>query len=454
MKKVLSVFTIFAVALSAAIIFTASNADAVPAFARQMQMSCKSCHFQHFPKLNAFGRAFKANGYTDVAVDTIDGDWHTSIPINLNASYITKARYQKNVSPSACNPCTGANRGSSDLVDEGTLFIGGRVSEHVGAALELGAGNGAQHWGNGTIIFGHDLESMNAHLGLAIWAADAAGPFWGKEIFNTGLIRGARGWENRDTTQAAGMIYRESDWQGYTAYVFHEYIFAAIGAATQGFGPIDVGMDWAGTYRVAITPPAVIGFETMVGVYGLFGGTSWTGPDQNGGTGMSAARYTQGNGRQEVNTNIVGIDFQAEGNLTEGITLGLYGNFLVDSGNPNDGKQLFTNGGRGFDYKRYQVGFDLGVLNDRLIGKFNYLHSSGRSIAYLGAYNAANPLHARAKVDIVSVGVYYDIRENVSLRPELSMTVGGKNPTGVANGQTTVNRASDTNFTLMLWYAF
>ena len=39
-------------------------AQAVPAFARQMGVSCNTCHFQHFPMLNNFGRAFKASGFT------------------------------------------------------------------------------------------------------------------------------------------------------------------------------------------------------------------------------------------------------------------------------------------------------------------------------------------------------------------------------------------------------
>lgn len=38
--------------------------SAVPAFARQTDMACNSCHFQSFPALNSFGRVFRAGGYT------------------------------------------------------------------------------------------------------------------------------------------------------------------------------------------------------------------------------------------------------------------------------------------------------------------------------------------------------------------------------------------------------
>ncbi len=41
---------------------TASTASAVPAFARKYQTSCQTCHIV-FPKLNAFGEAFRLRGY-------------------------------------------------------------------------------------------------------------------------------------------------------------------------------------------------------------------------------------------------------------------------------------------------------------------------------------------------------------------------------------------------------
>ena len=40
----------------------ATRADAVPAFARKYQTSCQTCHIL-FPKLNAFGEAFRLRGY-------------------------------------------------------------------------------------------------------------------------------------------------------------------------------------------------------------------------------------------------------------------------------------------------------------------------------------------------------------------------------------------------------
>jgi hypothetical protein len=47
---------------AAVVLTTASSASAVPAFARKYQTSCQTCHIV-FPKLNAFGEAFRLRGY-------------------------------------------------------------------------------------------------------------------------------------------------------------------------------------------------------------------------------------------------------------------------------------------------------------------------------------------------------------------------------------------------------
>ena len=51
-----------AVALAGVLLLTCTEADAIPAFARRYQTSCLTCHVA-IPKLNAFGIAFRNNGY-------------------------------------------------------------------------------------------------------------------------------------------------------------------------------------------------------------------------------------------------------------------------------------------------------------------------------------------------------------------------------------------------------
>src|SRR3989338_10301607 len=84
MKKTLIAAAV--VILSALSFVLPETASAAPTFARQTGMACNSCHFQHFPTLNAFGRAFKAGGYTMVGGQSlVEGDL-LSIPTTLNMS--------------------------------------------------------------------------------------------------------------------------------------------------------------------------------------------------------------------------------------------------------------------------------------------------------------------------------------------------------------------------------
>ncbi len=52
----------FAFAAALAVLLVPTRASAVPAFARKYQTSCQTCHIV-FPKLNAFGEAFRLRGY-------------------------------------------------------------------------------------------------------------------------------------------------------------------------------------------------------------------------------------------------------------------------------------------------------------------------------------------------------------------------------------------------------
>src|SRR3972149_11904250 len=113
---------------------SAENAYAVPAFGRQPGMACNSCHFQHFPLLNEFGRSFKSDGYTTIGGQSLmEGDF-LSLPSVLNASLVTKLRYQKTNGRS--QTYDKKNRGFLELPNEGALLLGGRVGEHVGFLLE------------------------------------------------------------------------------------------------------------------------------------------------------------------------------------------------------------------------------------------------------------------------------------------------------------------------------
>lgn len=59
---VLVSFAFFFISFLVLLFFSSTDVQAIPAFARKYETSCSTCHYA-FPKLNAFGRAFRNNGY-------------------------------------------------------------------------------------------------------------------------------------------------------------------------------------------------------------------------------------------------------------------------------------------------------------------------------------------------------------------------------------------------------
>ncbi len=122
----------------------APEASALPAFARQTGMACSACHYQHFPLLNGFGRAFKNSGFTLMgAQGRIEGDNNLSIPDVVNLGVFTTAFFQteghgktNGVNNSAQVDKWGVPGTGGEL----SLFIGGRVSEFAGFLAEAGLG--------------------------------------------------------------------------------------------------------------------------------------------------------------------------------------------------------------------------------------------------------------------------------------------------------------------------
>jgi hypothetical protein len=58
-------------AIAILIVSFPAQSRAVPSYARQTNLSCKTCHYL-FPELNSFGRLFKLHGYTQVGIDVVE----------------------------------------------------------------------------------------------------------------------------------------------------------------------------------------------------------------------------------------------------------------------------------------------------------------------------------------------------------------------------------------------
>ncbi len=119
------------------------EAQALPLFARQTGQNCVACHAGgQFPELTPYGRMFKMTGYT---IGT------RTIPISVMgvASYAKVADTTKSDDPTADFSKNGA-----PLFATGSLFIGGKVTDNIGAFTQITYDNYAGQNGDGK-YFGH-----------------------------------------------------------------------------------------------------------------------------------------------------------------------------------------------------------------------------------------------------------------------------------------------------------
>ncbi|WP_283742751.1 hypothetical protein [Sideroxydans sp. CL21] len=167
----------------------APEASALPAFARQTGMACSACHFQHFPALNSFGRAFKSGGFTMVgAQGKIEGD-RLSIPDTLNMNFLASMGYVKtNQNPNLSGVTKNAGNGGfylPGIAGEASLFVGGRVSDYAGWLSEITL-SGAAAIDSGKLAILPEIGSSGIHAGMVPFATNGQGASYGFEYLNTG----------------------------------------------------------------------------------------------------------------------------------------------------------------------------------------------------------------------------------------------------------------------------
>ncbi|MBZ4210452.1 MAG: hypothetical protein LAD29_04925 [Rhodoferax sp.] len=197
-------FALFGVAMT--LVFSAPS-QAVPAFARQTGKACATCHFQHYPALNDYGRDFKANGYVAMGKQgTIKGskDNELSMPDVLNASLFLKIRHQQSNGSDKPNEPSQAS-GQWQAPDEFALLFGGRITPNIGYMLEGQLANGAAAFVAGfKMPFMYDVAGKK--VGVIPFTTDALGAAYGFELLNTGAVRNVRVMEHRNESSAQQYI--------------------------------------------------------------------------------------------------------------------------------------------------------------------------------------------------------------------------------------------------------
>ncbi len=248
------------------------DSQAAPGFARQTGMACVACHSQAFPAINAFGRAFKAGGYTLVgAQPLITGD-NLSLPSALNMSLVTKLRYNKTNG----NTGVGRDRGEIQWPDEAVFILGGRVSERIGFLAEIGLAGSATEvdvkvnplTGKGTgsgetnSFFSFKMPFNVAQMGatnfsITPFSTDGLGVGYGFELLNTGAMRSQRPIEARTNFSAAqtlGLSTGEATGMSFVASAPEFFVNYTPWTPGWGGNNFDVGSGFAHYFRGAYMP--------------------------------------------------------------------------------------------------------------------------------------------------------------------------------------------------------
>lgn len=280
------------------------KAQALPLYARQTNFSCMACHYQTYPALNETGRFFKANGFTMMGSQLkIEGVQWLSLPATLNAAVATKIRYQESNGPKV-NGTHNTNNGQLQFPDELLLIVGGRVSENIGAQLELNlTAKGAEPTAaNFKMPFIYDINGMKA--GLIPFTTADQGPAFGFELLNTGAVEAGRVMEAKKSFSAQQYIGTATAAEGIAIVASNSDYFVNISKwSPRSIGAANSGSPTANYFRLAFTPK-IGSWDTGIGVQ------SWSG---------SATDPTL----SVTKTEAYAADAQAQGAIGE-MPLGLY----------------------------------------------------------------------------------------------------------------------------------
>jgi len=113
------------------------SASAVPSFARQTGLACEACHTV-FPQLTPFGRVFKASGYTmfnTLKVEDINSLKNSTLSLSNIPPISAMVMAGQSFAAKANDPQSSAT--STDFPQQLSLFYAGRITDNVGAYVQL-----------------------------------------------------------------------------------------------------------------------------------------------------------------------------------------------------------------------------------------------------------------------------------------------------------------------------
>lgn len=386
----------------------APEASAIPAFARQQGKACLTCHFQHYPALNDYGRSFKAGGYTDMGKQGLIKGEGMSLPEVANSSLFFKFRYIKDNGADTSGTPTEAS-GDWQIPDEFALLMGGRVAENIGYMFEGQLADGAAPTLAGfkmPIMFPVGEGEMK--VGVVPFSTDGLGASYGFELLNTGVVRNVRVAEQRSETSAIQYIVGGNvvagdpagASQGVAFVVADPMFFANVTKYAHGAASGNKMLGGLTYLRAAVTP--TVG-EWDVGA----GFASWSGTASDA-TGLAGNDF-----------KATAIDAQAQGAVA-GMPLGVYFTYATAPASGTTVNEF--NQGTANAKKATAFLAELGVLP---------------GVTVIAAYRKADTGAAtNSKDDAITIGGTYALAQNVNL--QLTHTSRSKNGTaGRYSGSTT-----------------
>jgi hypothetical protein len=402
----------------------APEASAVPVFARQTGMACTACHFQHFPLLNGFGRAFKAAGYTMMgSQEKVEGE-KLSLPDRVNMGVFTTTYYQNEDSGKTDgnkNPRSADHWGVPGTGGELSLFIGGRISDNAGFLMEAGLGGGgpshissvadlaaaiaAGSGGSisapgGGIVGAAKLAILypvgDARVGAVIHSSTGQGVAYSFELLNTGAANthkmmgnGGPGDQHVRAAYAAQYLHTATSATGVSLVANNDKGFIVVGAYEMAGNDAVGGASSLGlTYVRAAAIMEANGWDVGFGLQNFGGKSATTGP-----------LYGAVNNSPKATI----IDVQAQGEVVE-LPIGLYASYgTAPAGTANDINVLNPDGGLGGDAATsFNLAAEIGIIP----------HTSTLQVAYRNAKNGATSNNAD---NALMLGVTYEIEQNIGL---------------------------------------
>ncbi len=354
--KAAAIFALFA---------AATESHAIPAFARQVGVSCSACHTQHFPVLNEDGRAFKAGGFTLMRKNPKIEDEGLSLPATLNLAFVTNLAYTKSNGTSVPSTTSSAlskdaNNGQFQMTQY-SLFMGGRVGENIGFEGEVGLSGGGAGLASVKFPFIYELAGVNT--GVVPFTTNGLGAAQGFELFNTGAVAvhlfnqqdmstiSAQQYINT-ATPASGAAFVASSKRWFVN--FSKWMPDTINGHQNPPGSAGAGSPTSNYLRIATTPGGFIpGFDLG------FGAQFW-----NGTSSTTQSAYANGPLAGTYETKAAAIDAQLLYNAG-GLPLTLITSYATAPANAPGAisSNLFNQGTD--TRKSFNIGAELGVIPNK-----------------------------------------------------------------------------------------